>query len=193
MVKVPLGLVYQQTDLLQALQVPNSAAEEEAEYHIHRVGESQTAFLLIANEVYHHVGLEVAHRNQYIALHDDTQGDGSVGGAALHLLNVGDTQNYKYPSFINVITGTLVGIGDVGNIVIRDSQLLLQEVNIFLCWACNLNPAVGFPFVDGTQTIRSVPVCLHLSVLWLKRVHNSVPAKEFLLMLLGGYKFIFSA
>ena len=161
MVEVLLGLVDERADLLEPLQVPDGTTEEEAEYHIHGIDETQPALLLVRHEVYHHVRLEVADRNEHVALHNDTERDGGVWRPALRLLNVRDTQDDEHPAVIYVVTGTFVRIGNITNIVVGDFERLLQEVNIFLRRAGHLHPAARLPIFNGTQTILSVPVCSH--------------------------------
>ena len=115
-------LVYAHADLLEPLQVPDGAAEEEAEYHVDGIDESQAGLLLIGDEVVHHVCLEVADRNEDVAFHDDTERDGGVGRAALCLFDVGDTQDDEHPSVVDVVAGTFVGIGNIADVVIGNVE-----------------------------------------------------------------------
>ncbi len=160
-VEVLLGLVDECADLLEPLQVPDCTAEEEAEYHVNGIDESESALLLIGDEVNHHVCLEVADGDEDVAFHDDTEGNGGVGGAAFCFLDVWDTQDDEHPAFVDVVAGTFIGIGDVADVVVGDVEGLFQEVDVFLGGAGDLHPAAGLPFANGTQTIRSVPVCSH--------------------------------
>ena len=52
-------------------------------------------------------------------------------------------------------------IGDIADVVIGNVECLFQKFNVFLGGAGHLHPAAGLPFFNGTQTIRSVPVCSH--------------------------------
>ena len=71
-IQILLGFVDAGTNLFEVFQVPDSATEEEAEYHIDRIDEAQPALLLVGDEVNHHVRLEVTDSDEDVALHDDT-------------------------------------------------------------------------------------------------------------------------
>ena len=163
-VQILLGLVDAGANLFETFQVPDGATEEEAENHIYGIDEAQSALLLVGDKINHHVCLEVADSDEDIALHDDTQRDGGIGRAALVFLDVRNTQDDEHPSVVYVITGTFVRIGDIADVVIGNVECLFQEVNVFLSGAGYLHPAARLPFLNGAQTIRSVPVCSHRSL-----------------------------
>ena len=112
-IQVLLGFLDEQVDLLQPFQVPHGRRKEQAEYHVYGVGESQSAFLLIAYKVYHHVRLEIAHGDTHLFVQDDTEGNGRIRRTRAYFFHVGDTQDDEYPTVVELIAGTLVGIGDV--------------------------------------------------------------------------------
>ncbi len=64
--------------MLQSFQIPDSTGEEQAENHVHIVGEAFATLLLVADEVNHHVCLVIADGNGDVAFVDDTQGHGGV-------------------------------------------------------------------------------------------------------------------
>ena len=111
--QVALGLVDERVDLLQSLQVPHGRAVEQAENHVHIVGEAHAALLLVADEVDHHVRLVVAHGDGYVALVYDAKGHSGVGRAAAYLLHVGNAQDDEHPAVVVFIAGPFVGIADV--------------------------------------------------------------------------------
>ena len=118
LVKIVLCFVYKIAYLLQSFQVPDSRAKEKSEYHIHIVGEALSALLLERNEVEHHVGFEVAHRNGYVALVDNTQWHCCIRRAGTYFLYVGNTQDDEHPAVVVLVACTLVGIADVRNKII---------------------------------------------------------------------------
>ena len=86
-----LSLLNEGIDLLQPFQIPHGTGEEEAEDHVDIVGESLTAFLLIADEIDHHIRLVEADGNGHIAFMDDAERHSSIRCAALHLFDVRNT------------------------------------------------------------------------------------------------------
>ena len=80
-VEVMLGSVDECADLLESFEVPYGGAVEESEDHVYVVSESYSSFLLVADEVYHHVCLVVADGDGDVAFMDDTQGQGGIGCA----------------------------------------------------------------------------------------------------------------
>ena len=145
LVEVLLRLLDQGVDLLESFQVPYGGGEEEAEDHVHIVREALAALLLVADEVDHHVGLEVADRDGDVALVDDAEGDGGVGRAGAYLLDVGDAEDDEHPAVVILIAGPLVGIGDVGEEIIGYLEPLLQFLLVLLRGTSDLYPAIGLP------------------------------------------------
>ena len=72
-VQIALGFLDERVDLFQSFQIPYGRGEKETEYHVYIIGESLVALLLIANEVYHHIGLVIA-RDPARAHADDRSG-----------------------------------------------------------------------------------------------------------------------
>ena len=90
-VQIALGFLDERVDLFQSFQIPYGRGEKETEDHVYIVCESLVALLLIAYEVYHHVGFVVAHGDGYIALMDDAQWHGGIRRTASDFLYVRDT------------------------------------------------------------------------------------------------------
>ena len=104
MVELALIVFDKGTDLFQSLQIPDGGGEEQAEHQVDRVGEALIAFLLVRNEVNHHIRLVVANGDAKILVEDDAQGYGGVGGAAPDFLHVRDAQNDEHPTLVVFVT-----------------------------------------------------------------------------------------
>lgn len=120
------------------------------------------ALLLERDEVYHHVGLIVAHRDGDVALVNNTQRDGCIRGSGTYFLDKGDAQNDEHPAVIVFITGTLVGVADVGKEIVGNLEAFLEFALVFFCRTSHLYPAVRLPLIELTQSIGRIPVSLHL-------------------------------
>ena len=162
-VEVALGFLYQTVDLLQTLEVPHGRGKEKTENHVHIVYESLATLLLVAHEVYHHVGLVIANGDSHVALVDNAKRHGGVRRTRADFLDVGDAENDEHPTVVVLIAGTLVGIADVGKEIIGNVELVFQHLLVFFSWTGYLYPAVGLPFVDGCQVVVDVPECFHCS------------------------------
>ena len=171
-VEIALGLLDEAVDLFEPFQIPDGRGEEKAENHVHVIGESLAAFLLVTHEVDHHVGLIVAHGDGDVAFVDDTERHGGVGCARAYLLDVGYTEDNEHPAVVVLITGTLVGIADVGKKVVGYLETLLQHGPVLIGRTSHLNPAIGLPFLNGGEPFGSIPICLHkpVSLLLLGRI-----------------------
>ena len=148
-VQIALGFLDERVDLFQSFQIPYGRGEKETEYHVYIIGESLVALLLIANEVYHHIGFEIAQCHTHALAHDDTQGDGDIGRARPHLFHIRYTQDDENPPFVKFVACPLVGIADVRKEIVGNIESFLQILLVLLCGACNLYPAVGLPFRNG--------------------------------------------
>ena len=143
--------LYHQSYLLDALEVPDGGAEEESERHVNGVGEAEPPFLLVADEVYHHVCLEVADGDHDFLLHDDAEwygGEGCPSAARLLLVVVWDAEDYHYPSVLVLVSGALVGIGDIAEEVVGDVQLVVEILHVLGGGAGDLYPAVRLPCLE---------------------------------------------
>ena len=123
-IQIALGTIDDGADLFEAFQVPNGARKEETEHKVDRVGKSQPAALLVGHEIEHHVGFEVANAHADLAIEEHTERDGGVRCATLLFLLVGDTENDEHPAVVVFVTGTLIGIADVREEVIRDMKCI---------------------------------------------------------------------
>ena len=160
-VEVSLGFVHQNTDLLQALQIPHGRGEEEAEHHVHGVSETLVAFLLVADKINHHVGFVVTNRNTHALVENNAQRDGGVRCARLHLLHIGYAKDDERPAVVIVITGTLVLVSDVIQKVIGNFQILLQKSFVVRRGTRNLHPAAGCPFLLCAECVVGIPIGSH--------------------------------
>ena len=77
------------------------------------VGESRSSFLLIAYEVYHHIGFVITDSDGYVAFVNDTQRNGGVWRSRTYFLDVWYAKNDEHPTVVVFVTGALVGVADV--------------------------------------------------------------------------------
>lgn len=135
--------------------------QEQPENHVYIVGKAHPALLMETYKVYHHVCFVVAYGDGYVALVYYAERHCGVGCARAYLLDVWYTQDYKHPSVVVLIAGTLVGIADVRKEIIGYLELVFQHLPVFFRGTCYLYPAVGLPFADSVQPIVCVPICSH--------------------------------
>ena len=91
MVEIVLCFLDVSVDLLQAFQVPHRRRKEQSENHVYVVGESLAPLLVVTNEVYHHVGLVIAHSDGHVALVNNTERHRGVRRTRAYLLHIGNT------------------------------------------------------------------------------------------------------
>ena len=142
--------------------------EEEAENHVDIVGESFVTLFMERHEVDHHVCLVVADGDGDIALVYDAERNCCVWRARAYLLDIGNTQDDHRPSLVAVVTWPLVGIGDVTQEIVRDAQLVLQELGIILIGTRHLHPTVRSPLLYCVQTVLCIPKGSHVNTILMQ-------------------------
>ena len=125
MIHITLCFVYKGIDLLETFQIPYRTGEEHTEYHIHIIDEAFSTTLLITDKVYHHICLKIAYCDSDLTLVYDTKRHGGIWRTGTYLLDIRNTQDDKHPSVVVLITRSLIGIGDVGEEIVRDVEFLL--------------------------------------------------------------------
>ena len=144
-VQVALRFLDEEVDLLQPFQIPHGRREEQAENHVHMIGESLASLLLERNEVDHHVRLVEADGDGYVALMNDTERHSCIRGTRAYLFYVWDTQDDQCPSVVVFIAGPLIGIADIRKEIVGYFETLFQLLLVFFRWTRHLYPAARFP------------------------------------------------
>ena len=57
--------------------------------------------------------------------------------------------------------GTLIGIADIREEIIRDLEFFFQQALVFISWTCYLYPAVWLPLIEYSQILVYIPISLH--------------------------------
>ena len=92
---------------------------------------------------------------------DDTQRHGGVWGTAAYFLDIRDTEDDEHPAIVIFIAGTLIGIADIREEIIRDLEFFFQQALVFISWTCYLYPAVWLPLIEYSQILVYIPISLH--------------------------------
>ena len=161
MIKVALGVFNQHVDLFQAFQIPHRTGKEQSEYEIHGVGKATITFLLIADEINHHIGFVVTHRHANTFVDNDTKRDCCVRGTASHFLHIRNTKDNQCPALVIFVARALILISDVVKKVSRDFKFVEEKIFIIGRGTRHLCPAVWFPFLNRAQALIDIPECSH--------------------------------
>ena len=95
---------------------------------------------------------------------DDTEWYGGVWSTWAYLLDVWYTQDDEHPSVVIFVTGTLIGIADVTDEIVRYLESLLQIFTVIVCWTGHLYPTIWLPLCEWCQALACIPECLHLLI-----------------------------
>ncbi len=63
-------------------------------------------------------------------------------------LDVRDTEDDEHPAIVVFVAGTLIGIADIREEIIRDLEFFFQQALVFIGWTCYLYPAVWLPLIE---------------------------------------------
>ena len=132
--------------------------------------------LLIADEIYHHVGFVIAHGDGDVALVNDAERHGGVWSPRPDFLDIGYAEDDEHPSIVILVTRPLISIADVGEEIVGNLVFALQILAVLVGGTCHLYPTIWLPLIEQCQAFTIVPVCLHLLILHVisvvKKIHG---------------------